>query len=305
MNAIAKKGLHLCDLYKDAFKLFFTKRGTNLAAASTFYLLLTLIPLALLSFKIVGLLLGNVHEVLNETFAIIGRFFPNAIPEFLNGIKTMVMKPLDASGGVTTINIFFLMVSTFSLFNSIWSGLYFLTDNKTHVSLKKAIKDLLLVSFTVSFLGISLVVPGVLKFFRFLLTKNSVLDIIAEIVPRGDVIVRLWVSSNSFFFSLFESDLFYAALLVIYITFLFHWFFSRHLKWKQSFFVATSFVISLLILKSLFWIYLKYARGSLAANYGDFYTFVIGVMWLYFAMCCFYLSLCLCQSFKKIAVKSE
>lgn len=290
-------------LYMKGYELFHEKRGANLAAASTFFLLITLVPLGLLSFKLVGLLLGDVQEVMNESFVIITKFFPDVLPEFIVKIKQAISRPLMASSGITLLNIFFLALSTFSLFNSIWSGLYLITDNKGHISLKKALKDLFVIGFTVSFLGTTLFIPTLLKLIKGFLTDARLMAITFEILPRGDVLLSLWLKGNSFFFSLFESDLFYFTLLVAYVTILFHWFFNRLLIWKESLFCALSFVVSLSLLKSLFWIYFKYARTGLIQNYGDFYTVVFGVMWLYFAMCCFYFSLCLCEAFVKKDVK--
>ena len=68
---------------------------------------------------------------------------------------------------------------------------------------------------------------------------------------------------------------------------------------NKSFVAALAFSVSMFIGKYIFWVYIYYVRTGLMQSYGDLYTSVAGVIWLFYLMCFFFYGACICHVFKE------
>ena len=59
-------------------------------------------------------------------------------------------------------------------------------------------------------------------------------------------------------------------------------------RWRDSLTEATAFVGCFIAGKSFYWIYLLYSKEAMTQSYGNFYTLIIAVIWVYFLNCSFF-----------------
>ena len=68
---------------------------------------------------------------------------------------------------------------------------------------------------------------------------------------------------------------------------------------REAMLGAFTFVFFLIMGKSLFWIYFTNVRGALIQSYGDYYTIIVGLVWVFIVMCFFFYGACLCHTLQK------
>ncbi len=286
-----------------AIRLFINKRGSTLAAASTFYSLITIVPLFLLIIRVIGLLIGDMALTQDKLFSLGERFFPDVAPEILFKIKEIVHGPLFGETKFTMINFGLLIVTSLSFFNSIWNGLYLITDDKSYLALSKHFKGLLVIGVSIAFTGIALFIPALFHFLINVLQNNILVEKLTSEFPGIKPIVSSISYLNVGMGYLVKFNLLHAFLFLGYFTFLYRWFFSFKISFFESFKGSLLFVSTMIIGKNLFWIYMHYVRDGLISNYGDYYTVIVGIVWIYFVMCFFFMGACLCH--KAVSVKES
>jgi membrane protein len=285
--------------YIKAAKTFSRKKGSTLAASSSFYLILSIVPLSLLFIRLVGFALGDLTKSGEELLNLAGGLFPEAAPEILAQFKNLLSGPLLSGGKFTLINAFILLITGTSLFNSIWNGLYLMTEDKSHTSRWKYIQGIGIIALSVCTLIFVIALPPVLMGLLSFLKTNFASEFLLNQVPSSNSFL-IWLNQiNIESFNFLRSNIFIGLLILSYFTFLYRWFFRFKITWRESFFSAFTFVFFLLLAKNLFWIYLSNARSTLVSNYGDYYTFILGCTWVFLVMCLFFFGACLCFAFQK------
>jgi membrane protein len=96
-----------------------------------------------------------------------------------------------------------------------------------------------------------------------------------------------------------SSTTLHIGILLIYFSLLYRWLFNWRIKFQEAFVASLAFSVSIFLGKSLFWVYMYYVRTSLMRNYGDLYTSVMGVVWLFYLMCFFFYGACICHVYKE------
>lgn len=285
--------------YIKAAKLFSRKKGSTLAASSSFYLILSIVPLSLLFIRLVGFALGDLTKSGEELLNLAGGLFPEAAPEILAQFKNLLSGPLLSGGKFTLLNAFILLITGTSLFNSIWNGLYLMTEDKSHTSRWKYIQGIGIIALSVCTLIFVIALPPVLMGLLSFLKTNFASEFLLNQVPSSNSFL-IWLNQiNIESFNFLRSNIFIGLLILSYFTFLYRWFFRFKISWRESFFSAFTFVFFLLLAKNLFWIYLSNARSTLVSNYGDYYTFILGCTWVFLVMCLFFFGACLSFAFQK------
>jgi membrane protein len=290
---------HFYNIAKESWLLFHEKRGTTLASSSTFYILLATVPFFLLIIRVIGMLLGDLETTSTKFFDLASKFLPDVAPEILNQIQNIVKGPLFAKGKFTIINFLILMASSLSFFNSIWNGLFLITEDKSYLNHSKHLKGLLVIGVTILLLTVLFFLPTLIFYVGKLMSHNALVDYIELNYP--DLFSRLSLFSGKGLDLSFvvKSNFFHFIIFASFFSFLYRWFFSWKLSLKQA--LAGSFTFSFLIItgKNLFWIYFMYVRETLVRNYGDYYTVIIAIIWLYLTMSFFYYGACVCTTLMK------
>jgi membrane protein len=286
------------NLYR-AGVLFYHKKGTTLASSSSFYALITIVPFALLMVRGIGYFLGNLDKTQKYLFLIGSQFFPEVAPQLLTRLQLLIKGPLFAGTNFTVLNFLFLAVSTITFLNSIWMGIYFITGDKNILSLWRILKGFVIIIMTLCMLGLIFILPPIIiyiiKFFQsnaithFLYDNFDFLRPIMNFILKVNLKKSYWLNSN----------ILHITILIVYFTALYRWLFSWKIKLHEAFVAAIAFSLSVFLGKSIFWVYIYYVRTSLMRNYGDLYTTVMGVIWLFYLMCFFFYGACVCHIYKE------
>jgi len=287
-------------LYK-AGRHFFYKKGLTLASSSTFFALLTVVPFLLLMVRIAGLMIGNVARAEKYIFLLGAKLFPQAAPGLLINLQELIKGPLFADTSATFLNMIFLLASTFTFINSIWTGIYFITDDHSVLSVWRYLKGLALIAMTLLMISLIFILPPVIIFVIKFLQKNALTQFIWDNFDSFRPMLKwlmdvnlkksYWLKSNSLHF----------VLVTLYISTLYRWLFSWKLSFKHSLLASLAFGLSLFVGKYLFYIYIYYVRSGMIRNYGELYTSVVGVIWLFYLMCFFFFGASVCYIYQKRA----
>ena len=281
----------------EACVLFNRRSGAILSAASSFYVLLTIVPLFLLIIRAVGIFIGDIAQVQSQTFSLVLAAFPSVLPGMIEKLQNIVSGPLFGSAKFTVINFVILAWSSLSFFNSIWNGLYIMTDDHKHVSIWKHLKGIVVIGITIGLvvfvIGVPPLVMAIINFIRTSETIETLSKVIPGLSFLKSYILSFTIGKNF----LLKSIIFSFFIFLGYFTVLYRWFFAWKLSWKESVTSSAVFVLLLYLGKNLFWVYLMYVRENLIKNYGDYYTFILGIIWIFLVMNFFFLGASLCHVF--------
>ena len=285
--------------YLEAFKLFGHQRATALASASSFYIILTVVPFFLLLIRLVGFFLGDMQQIQNLIFELGENIFPDVAPEILYKVKSLVEGPLKGGAQFTIINFMILTISSLSFFNMIWSGLYLISGDRSHLSLWKHVKGLVIIMITVVILIVAFSIHPVILFTFKVLNHNFLTNYLWENFEAFRPVLDYFRTMDLKGSFLFRSNFLYFFLFLFYFSFVYRWFFSWKIRFREALLSSATFVLLLLLGKNLFWIYFLYVRKGLIESYGDFYTFIVGIIWIFLVMSFFFFGACLCVVFQR------
>ena len=298
--------IYLFDIYRTylkAFLLFKERRAQTLAAAACFYLLLTSIPFLLLMARVVGYFLGDLKETGDQIIAMSGQFFPDASNELLITLKKVIEGPIFSESKFNIVNVFILIASSLTFTNVIWNGLFLITGDKSYVSRWKYVKGLVIILVTIVIMLFTLIMPTMIFMLVDFAKNNTITDFLYNYFDNlRPLIDSLKVMTFDFQYML-VTNLLPAIIFILFFTFLYRWFFNWRISSGQALLGTMTFVISLLVGKSLFLIYFIYMRQNLLLKYGDFYTFVVALIWIFQVMVFFFYGACLCHVLKERPLK--
>ena len=288
----------LANLYRGAI-LFYRKKGTTLASSSSFYALISCVPFVLLLVRGIGYFLGNLDRTQKYLFIIGSQFFPDIAPQLLMKVQELIKGPLFAGTNFTILNFFVLIVSAITFLNSIWMGIFFITEDKSILSLWRILKGFVIIAMTLLMLGMIFLLPPIIIFLikflqsnyltRFIYDNFDLLRPLISYLLKINLKKSYWLHSNTL----------HISVLILYFTILYRWLFSWKIHMREAFVAAMAFTFSVFIGKSLFWVYIYYVRTGLMSNYGDLYTSVMGVIWLFYLMCFFFYGACVCHVYRE------
>jgi membrane protein len=275
---------------------FFKEKGMTVAAASSFYAVLTIIPLYLLIIRMLGAFAPGLAHIKQDVFNMAKEVMPNLRPETLYKVENIFFAPLTAGAPLTIFNLFIFSWSLFTFLNSIWNGLYLMTGDRSFTSSWRHAKGIVIIIITAILISITLLLPSAFLVTFNIFKDSSVLKLIANSSP--DVYEYVMMFSNAGFNlgSFFLSNIFYLLVLVLYFSFFYSWLFSKRVTKNESMVASVAFVSFLLIGKNMFWIYLMYIRQGLVTSYGDYYIFFIALVWIFTVMSFFYYGASICYA---------
>lgn len=285
------------NLYLGAL-LFFRKKGMTLASSSSFYAIITVVPFMLLMIRGIGFFLGSIAKTEKYLFILGAKFFPDIAPDLLVKLQAMLKGPLFAGSQFTLLNFFFLAVSTITFINSIWMGIYFISDDKSVLSLWRILKGFVIIGITLMMIGLIFILPPVIIFIIKFLQTNVLTQFLLEnfdfLRPYIQMILKINLKKSYWI----NSDVLHFIVIFAYISVLYRWLFNFKITIKESLVASSAFSISMFAGKYIFWIYLTFVRTGMIRNYGDLYTSVMGIIWLFYLMCFFFYGACVCNVYK-------
>ena len=279
----------------DAALLFRRKKGYVLAAASSFYISVATIPLMLLLIRLTGLFLGDGRLSEQHLFSLATNLFPTTGPQFLIGLKHLIEGLLFAGVGYTWINFVILLFSAYAFLNSIWGGLYLLSNDRVYLSHAKYLKGLLIILFTILVLTLLLLLPTLVMILFSVLKNSVVIDYISTFVPEAGELLVDFLTIGPVWKFILKSNLLHGFVFLLYFTLLYRWIFSGRISYKIAALGAFTFVMALLLGRNLFLCYVLHVRSRLVLTYGDYYVLIVVLLWVFLVMCFFFYGASLCQ----------
>jgi membrane protein len=260
--------------------------------------LITIVPFLLLLIRVIGYFFGSLSRTEKYLFIIGAKFFPGVAPNFLLEIQSLVKNALFANNSYTFLNFLFLAVSSSIFINSIWMGVFFITDDKKVLSWWRFLKGGVIIGMSLLMLGMVFLLPPIIIFTLKTLQKNFVVSFLWENIdslrPYLNYILKINVKKSYWL----NSNILHLSIILSYFTFLYRWLMSWKISLKEAFIASLAFTLSMFIGKSLFWIYLLSVKRGLVLHYGEFYSSIIGVIWLFYLMCFFFYGISVCHVFK-------
>jgi|GEM_PF-618724 len=278
-----------------ALVLFIKKGGPTLAASISFYAMLSIIPLLLLCFRLVGLWVKDLKTFKYHLFNVGKKMFPSVAPDLVNQVEKLVSSHLYASNKWTYLNLAILAFSALSMFTAISNGVRWITGKQARNGWDAYLKGLLLIFVTVLFLILSLSIPPLLKLVIQFVASNDFVEFAVKYVPPLESLHDTVKSIKIGRYFFFKSGLISFFIFLFYFTFVYKWFYPTKVFFKEAFASALSFVALLWGGKELFWIYLKFSKKGLVANYGANYTLIVGIMWIFILSSFFIYGICLLE----------
>ena len=209
----------LKNLYNGAL-LFHEKKGATLASSSSFYALITVIPFLLLTVRGIGYLLGNVNRTQKYLFVLGGRFFPEVAPQFLLTIQDVLKGPLFAGNQFTVLNFLFLLVTTITFLNSIWMGIFFITEDKSILSFWRILKGFVIVGITLLMVLVFFMLPPVIIYFIKLIQTSAITQFFWDSFDLMRPFISFIKSINLRKSFWLNSSFLQVSVLIIYFTLL-------------------------------------------------------------------------------------
>lgn len=226
-------------------KNFHANHGNLIAASSTFYAILSSLPIMIAIIASVGLIIDDFNKAQTEVLNYLKLFFPNLSPWVMATIKNVIVEQIGRRGFMNILNWVILLWASMGFISSIFNGIHVLSGVKFHRRWK---------------------------------------------IPFKSFVVLIVTILTCFMVIFLDSYWVMAMILLIYFTFILYFLLEKGIELKDAILGAIIFLLLFFASKFLFGFYLKNIRGTLIRNFGDFYTLVVAVLWMYYIMNSFFLS---------------
>ncbi|EQC45325.1 YihY/virulence factor BrkB family protein [Bacteriovorax sp. Seq25_V] len=266
-----------------------------LAASSSFYLILTFVPLVLVLTRILGFFFGPEGEKFDLLMVYVFELIPPHLDGVVNIIADMLKKSLFANKGFNIINTFFLLISSLGFINSIWKALSVITGEKNASQVVKTIKGIGVLAITCGFLTLAFIIPIVFQ----LITKISEVGYIAKMIAFFKI-EKIFEILNSL---IIGADIVSVIMIVIFMMSILRYILHPRINFKSALLGSGVFTILIISVKSLFFFYVSFVEAGLVANYGASYALILLFIWILFSMFVFYFSVLLSLNFHKYYYK--
>jgi membrane protein len=253
----------------DGYFHFKKRKGDMVAGSATFFALLSFGPILLTLISLAGAMYPESGAAKDFVLSAITNNFPNLAPWIIQSIDKIVTAQLSGETGFSFINFVVLLYACMGVVGSLHFGLK--TISKQDFSGGYLVEDIKSFGAGISvaaFMGGFLLLsnPNLMK--KWLYTSSAV-----------------WNNIATFFI---DYNIFPALAALGFFTFYYQWSTPNHIKVKESFKGATAFVATFIVGKSFYWVYHLYTKDSLSQSFGNFYTLVVAVLWIYYLMCAFF-----------------
>lgn len=277
----------------DDFKSRLQKTNTaQLAAASSFYFILTFIPFLLLVSRTVGFFMGEKGQRFDEIIIYVTQFVPAHLDGIFSIVADIVKKSMFYRGSMSVLNIVFLTLSSLGFVNSIWQALDQISLMPSSVSkLKNSLKGVLLLLITSFFFVFLFLIPIALNFLASMISSLEILKFL-DLFSLREILEKLnLIAGKANIFSMLSLCLF----LIIVFKFILH----KRANLKSTLIGVSFFILLLFAMKSLFFFYVSIVKEGLVTNYGTLYALVLFLVWIQASIYSFYLSILLTLSLNR------
>lgn len=249
-----------------AIFLFKKRKGEIVAGATTFFTILSFGPAILLLISIVGFYIGDNDVAKEHVVETLFANFPKIDQSILSSLKMLVEDQISNH----TFKYYQVAVWFFACIGISTSFVFGLnTISKVDIDggfIQDDLKSLLF--------GGLIAIFFLVIFMMF--EKQFILTLVETFLTDSVTIVKIieiivWPIAVVFF------AVFYKVTAQVDITI------------KDALWGGFVFIILFFLGRSSYWIYLNYFKDDLYKDYGNFYNFMVAMLWIYFIVCSFYI----------------
>ena len=253
----------------DGFFHFKKRKGEIVAGSATFFSIISFGPILLWMISLAGIFFTSQVEARDFVLGVVKNNMPNLAPWILDSIKNIVTAQLEGNTGFSFINFLVLLYSSLGIVTSLFFGVN--TISKSESKGGFFVED-------IRNMGMGLSVAFFMAGFMILSHKPTMLHWLSTSYEGVNSISNFFINYN----------LLPAIFALCFFTFFYQWSTPDRISFKESLYGASSFVGCFAVGKSFYWVYHLYTKDSMGQAYGNFYTLVVAVMWVYFLMCAFF-----------------
>ena len=263
-------------------KLFYSecknKHAFTLAASSSFFFLLCLIPILYLISTAMGYMFdgGNTTDTILKHFS---AFIPSEIMPTIKQLLVQINKNMQIKKQNVGLHRIFLVISSLGFFGSIWRAIEIITEEKAKNTFVKMFKSVggILVSFI---LCAGLIIGPVFFNSIQILFKKGLLKNV-DFVQKFNF-TQLQVSGINVFSTI---------MLVVFFFMFFKYVLHKRAKFVSLLMASAMFTFLILLAKFGFLTYIVMVKDNLIGNFGSFYSVVLVMLWIFISIYSFYISI--------------
>lgn len=253
----------------DGFFHFKKRKGEIVAGSATFFSLLSFGPILLTLISLSTFVFSSQDKAQDFVLSAINNNFPNLAPWILKSLNQIVATQIQGNSGFSVINFVVLLYATLGVISSLHFGLKTISRSQSRGGFflddaKSLFAGVSVTLFMGGFLMLSS--PNIVK--GWLYTSSA--------------------SWNDFSDFLISYNILPALSAMAFFTLYYQWSTPKNISWRDSFYGATTFVVTFMVGKSFYWVYHLYTKDTMSQSYGNFYTLVVAVLWVYYLMCAFF-----------------
>ncbi len=253
----------------DGYFHFKKRKGDMVAGSATFFAILSFGPILLTLISLAGAFFPESWQAKDFVLSAVNHNFPNLAPWIYKSIDKIVTAQLSGETGFSFINFIVLLYASLGVIGSLQFGLKTISKQDFKGGfLVDDVKSFFTGLSVATFMGVFLVLsnPNIMK--KWLFTSHST-----------------WNDMATF---LIDYNIFPCLASLGFFTFFYQWSTPDHIKVRESFKGASAFVVTFMVGKSFYWVYHLYTKDSLSQSFGNFYTLVVAVLWVYYLMAAFF-----------------
>lgn len=249
------------------FFIFKTRKGELLAGATTFFTLLTISPLLLLIISLYGRFVGDVNLAYEHVMTGIKEGMPQLAPWIYKSIQTIIKTQLSKDT-LNWVNITLLIYTGAGLSGTLVFGM----NNIAGVQQKggwltETFKSLISAIFITSFITMALALTFQGELIASLFKNIPLISIMLEYAGKSGVQIFMFTVLFTFYFK--------------FIT-------EKNIRWSDGVMGAITTIVCFTVAKSFYWIYVHYMKAELQQSFGNFYTMIVAVLYIYFMISSFF-----------------
>ena len=253
-----------------------------LAAGSSFFFLLCLVPVTLLALSFTSYIFESVTPKNTGTILnYLAQIVPDDIMPTFHLLFKHSKNVLVHSKDFKSFHYIILGISSLGFFGSIWKAVEIISDRSHHGTAFRTLKSFFTIALSFGFILTIVAAPLLyntlihlknVKFLGGLKLKKHLIESISQYEILG-------VNSIS------------AIVLFLFFIFFFKFLLLGKANLKQTILGSGFFTISIVTTKIFFFNYVLLVKKNFMMNYGSLYSFMIFAIWIYTIILLFYMSI--------------
>jgi membrane protein len=248
--------------------IFINNKGEVHASSATFFTILSFAPIILMIISLYAWIIGNTGVAYNEVMSGIQKSFPELAPWIYKSIQKIVKAQMNANSH-NILNTILLIYSGLGLSNTMVFGTTIVAGEKLRggfilENLKAVFATLIISSFIIG---------------SIILSFESK-EVLVNIFGRGDLFKMVHL--------MFTNGIIQAILFVIIFSLFYMYITPVKIRIVDGVLGSLSVAVLFFIFKYFYKFYVAYNKESLIQTFGNFYTIIVAVLFIYFIYCSFY-----------------